>query len=114
VCGIEIRCDHLPPLFIFCVYLPANNDIEYYNSVLNDVQSLVTYYTQVGSVLIGGDLNGQFKQGALCETGNMKSKLLTDFIIRNNLLSLQSVYGRHNEYTFKTTQGVLDFFLLDG
>ena len=45
VCGIEIRCDNLQPLFIFCVYLPANNDVEYYNSVLNDVQSLVTYYT---------------------------------------------------------------------
>jgi len=68
----------------------------------------------MGSVLIGGDLNGQFKQGALRETGNMKSKLLSDFIIRNNLLSLQSVYGRHNEYTFKTTQGVLDYFLVDG
>jgi len=76
--------------------------------------SLVTYYTQVGSVLIGGDLNGQFKQGALRETGNMKSNLITDFIIRNNLFSLQSVYGRHNEYTFKTTQGVLDYFLVDG
>jgi len=100
VCGIRIRCDNLPHLFIFYVYLPANNGIEYYNSVLNDVQSLVTYYTQVGSVLIGGDLNGQFKQGALRENGNTKSKLLIYFIIRNNLLSLQSVYVRHNEYTF--------------
>jgi len=39
VCGINILCDNLPPLFIFCVYLPTNNDIEYNNSVLNDVQS---------------------------------------------------------------------------
>jgi len=68
----------------------------------------------VGCVLIGGELNGQFKQGALCETGHMKSKLFTDFLIRNNMLSLQSVYGRHNEYTFKTTQVVLDYFLVDG
>jgi len=30
------------------------------------------------------------------------------------MLSLQSVYGKHNEYSNKTTKGVLDYFLVKG
>jgi len=29
-------------------------------------------------------------------------------------MSLQSAYGRHNDYIFKTTKAVLDYCLVDG
>jgi len=77
-----------------------------YKKCVSSFISQVQLFDSRVRVLIGGDLNGQFKQGALCETGNMKSKLLTDFIIINNMLSLQSVYDKHNKYTNKNKRSV--------
>ena len=40
IIAIEVKCIDSLPLFMFCVYLPACNDLELYQSVLNDLESL--------------------------------------------------------------------------
>ena len=112
ITGIELSFSNQVPLYIFCVYLPTCNDITLYKSTLNDVESLIAYYRQVGNVIAGGDFKGQYMYDD--RPYNTKSKLLTRLIDDNNLCSVQYVFKRYTDYTFVPTTTSLDHVIVDG
>ena len=85
VLGIELNHNQIVSTFIFCVYLPADGNIQKYTEVLAELQTLVSYYVTQGNIIIAGDLNAQYiSQNS--NSSNKKSKHLTDFINSNSLV----------------------------
>ena len=39
ICGIEVHTNVCTSLFIFCVYSPADDNVDYYNSVLKGART---------------------------------------------------------------------------
>ena len=111
IIGIELSCSNQVPLYIFCVYFPACNDITLYKATLNDIESLIAYYSQVGNVIAAGDFNGQYKYDD--SPHNTKSTLLTKLIDDNNLCSAQYLFKRYDDYTFVPTKTSLDHVIVD-
>jgi exonuclease III len=54
---IELKHHSYGSLFIFGVYLPSDESIESYKHELNILDSLCTYNSNFGNVIIAGDLN---------------------------------------------------------
>lgn len=106
ISGIEIICENDVPLYIFCVYLPACQNVNLYKTVLCDLESIMTHYSQIGCVIAAGDYNGQYLHGS--KSGNVKSQLLTRLIDSNNLISLQYAMNKPDKYTYVTTETSID------
>jgi len=111
ISGIEIRVENCPPIFMFWIYMPAESDIENYTATLSDVQALLSFYTLKGTVILGGDFNGQLVYGNE-KPSNQKSKLLSKFASNNSLHSRHHVF-RSKAFTFTTTQTTIDHILVE-
>ena len=59
IIGIELRSGNQLPLYVFCVYMPADNDVILYNETLCDIQSVFSHYCKMGTVIFAGDFNAQ-------------------------------------------------------
>jgi len=94
---------------MFCIYMPADSDIENYTATLYHVQALLSFYTLKGTVILGGDFNGQLVYGNE-KPSNQKSKLLSKF--DNSLHSLHHVF-RSKAFTFTPTQTTVDHILVE-
>ena len=57
IVGVELRDSNGNMMYIFCVYLPADGDIENYSYEIGLLESLYTYYSIYGNVVIAGDMN---------------------------------------------------------
>ena len=111
IVGIEIRNNHHIPLYILCMYMPSESDVNWYNETLCDVQALFSHYCNVGTVLITGDLNAQLVTDSRLSQ-NPKSKLLSLFVNRNGLVPAHSLFGC-NAYTYVPTRSILDYVLVE-
>lgn len=112
IIGIEISYEQYLPTYIFCAYLPSDHDIEAYRDVISELQTLIAYYTRMGNVITAGDFNAQYSH-----SGNVqdtpKSKVLTQFVNDNSLVSVQKVQNYDNGYTFVPTKATLDYIFVE-
>ena len=86
IIGVQVHTIVARPLFVFCAYLPQENDVSAYRAVLQDKHDLYTYYKQYGNVLIGGDFNASCKQES--RTNANKSIELRNFLNEHCLIPL--------------------------
>lgn len=112
IIGIEIQYDQNLPTYIFCAYLPSDHDIETYREVISELQTLIAYYTKEGNVITAGDFNAQYSHNGNAQ-GNPKSKVLTQFVNDNNLVSAQQVVNYENGYTFVPTKATIDYIFVE-
>jgi len=59
IIGIDVRVGCSKPLYIFCLYMPSDSDVNSYNETLCDVQSIFSHYCKPGTVLFTADFNAQ-------------------------------------------------------
>ena len=113
VLGIELNPGEIVSTFIFCVYLPADGNIQKYTEVLTELQTLVSYYVTQGNIVIAGDLNAQYiSQNP--SPSNIKSKHLTDFINSNSPVPVNtSNLCSGPKYSFIPSRSMIDHFLID-
>ena len=109
IIGIEIRKNNHVPIFMFCIYMPSDSDMNFYNDVLCDVQALYAFYCKLGTVVLAGDFNAQLDTEPRC-IPNQKSKLLSAFVQRNSLISVQSIFNS-NAFTYVLAQSRIDHVL---
>ena len=57
IVGVEISLHCNTPVFVFGVYLPYDNDITNYKSVIDIMYSLYSYHSHYGTVIFAGDFN---------------------------------------------------------
>ena len=113
VLGIELNPGEIVSTFIFCVYLPADGNIQRYTEVLTELQTLVSYYVTQGNIVIAGDLNAQYISQSPTPS-NIKSKHLTDFINNNSLVPVNtSNLCSGPKYSFIPSRSMIDHFLID-
>ena len=105
-----LRC-HILTIYVFCVYMPADNDVILYNETLCDIQSVFSHYCKMGTVIFAGDFNAQLDTDSR-QTPNQKSKLLSSFIKRNRLSPLHQIFNS-NAYTYVTARSRIDHILLE-
>jgi len=115
IIGVELKLERTLPLFIICVYMPANNDKEAYRDILNELDALFSWYSRLGDVLIGGDFNGHiFTEGVPnSQHSTSKSAMLTEFVNRNNLAPMHTSIDRLSNYTFIPNKTTLDYILME-
>ena len=111
IIGIEIRYNKLSPLYVFCVYMPADNDVSCYNETLCDLQAIFSHYCKLGTVIFAGDFNAQLDTDTR-RPPNRKSLLLTSFIRNNGLSSLHHLFNS-NAYTYVTTRSCIDHVFIE-
>ena len=114
IIGIEIKTQHSTPIYIFCVYLPACNDINLYRETVTEINALYWCYSKLGDVIIAGDFNGRILPDPIRnQPVSVKSKILTEFIKTSNLISVQSVYGSPESYTFIPNKTTIDHIFVE-
>lgn len=112
ITALELKCPFNAPLYMFCVYLPASSSIDEYRIAISDLQSLITFYYTRGKVIIAGDMNAHVLSGPF--TTASKHGLLTNFMLRNNLISSYNISTFTGpSCTFKPTMSTLDYFFMD-
>ena len=113
VLGIELNHNQIVSTSIFCVYLPANGNIQKYTEVFAELQTLVSYYVTQGNIIIAGDLNAQYiSQNS--NSSNKKSKHITDCINSNSLVpvNISNLCSGPN-YSFIPSRSMIDHFPID-
>ena len=59
---VELKYRNVKPYYIFCVYMPACTDLNFYKEILSEVHALFCYYSKIGSVILG-DWNAVISSG---------------------------------------------------
>jgi len=115
IAGIEINLENTGRLFVFCIYMPSDNDIKDYKLTLEQIQDLIDIYTEMGHVVLAGDFNAQIYSNSSVTKGNKrKSNLLKLFMTENHLNSAtNSENMKGPQYTFIPNQTMLDHIFLD-
>ena len=115
IAGIEIRSPTMAPLYIFCVYLPADNNIRYFQEVLSELQAIVSFYCTEGNVICEGDFNAQYSPSLTQrENENYKSRYFTDFVCSNNCTPINKLDCRsRGTFTYTPAETMIDYFLAD-
>ena len=112
IIGVQVHTIVARPLFVFCAYLPPENDVSAYRAVLQDIHDLYTYYKQYGNVLIGGDFNASCKQEP--RTNANKSIELRNFLNEHCLIPLNiNDKCKGATYTYSPMQTSLDYIITD-
>ena len=65
--------------------MPSENDVNFYNDMLCDLQAVVSHNCKLGTICIAGDLIPQLFNDARCYP-NRKSEILSTFIQENGLI----------------------------
>ena len=113
VVGIELKYNSGSSLFIFGAYLPSDECIDNYKAELNALDTLYTYYSEYGKVIIAGDLNGSCINKDIGRTNKVKSNELLNFVQRHGLLYAGGkIKFKGPDYTFIMKQSMLDYVLL--
>lgn len=114
IIGIELKNQSNKSLFILGTYLPSDESIDNYKNELNILESVYTYYSNYGNVIISGDLNASLLSKDIGKTNQFKSKELLKFVQRNHLMYAG---GKINNigpcYTYITKQTMLDYVLVN-
>ena len=81
IVGVELKdkCNNSLPLFIFGVYLPANNDLVLYKRCIDVLYDLEAYYSNRGRVVFAGDMNARYNENPNGYIQKQKSDILTSF-----------------------------------
>ena len=99
-------------MFVFCEYLPPENDVSAYRVVLQEIHDLCTYYKQYGNVLIGDDFNASCKQES--RTNANKSIEFRNFLNEHCLIPLNiNDKCKGATYTYSPMQTSLDYIITD-
>ena len=53
ILGVEITSENKVPLYLFCIYMPADTDRSLYRESLRDVESLFEFYSKLGNIVLG-------------------------------------------------------------
>jgi hypothetical protein len=100
------------PLFIFCVYLPADNDIDNYRDYLESLDNLITYYKDFGYIIVAGDMNASIIDKY--HVNRRKSQMLMSFARDFNLEAANIKYNTETDiYAYIPCETTLDYFLVD-
>ena len=111
IIGIEIKSKHGLPTFIFCIYMPACNDISLYSDTLSDIKALISLYSTLGSIVLAGDFNAELNT-LLSPNFGRKSLLFTEFTNEFNLITVHNtLYGALPTYVH--TNSSIDHILIE-
>ena len=116
IVGVELkeRSSRSLPLFIFGVYLPANNDLVQYKICIDVLNDLETYYSNRGRVIISGDMNARYNEISNGYIQKQKSNILTSFINENQLTAVnKSNLCSGPKYTFEPCKSTLDYIIVN-
>ena len=111
IIGVELRgkTNNTVPLFIFGVYLPANNDSVQYKNCVDTLCDLEAYYSNKGRVIISGDMNAKFNETSNGYIQKQKSKILTSFINDSRLIAVNKTkFCSGPTYSFEPCKSTLD------
>ena len=67
------------------MYLPYDNDVDYYRACVDHLYDIMSLYSDRGVVLFAGDFNARAFETPYSFAQKVKSQTLTDFINNNNL-----------------------------
>ena len=91
--------------------MPADTDLSLYRESLRDVEALFDFYSKLGNVVLGGDFNAKISSHA--ENGYSKTAMLSNFIDRNTLTSLQQLYGMSAWFTYTPNKTSIDHIIVE-
>ena len=101
-------------VYICGVYLPYDNDVDYFKSYLDHIYDIMSLYSDKGVVVLAGDFNARAFETPYSFAQKFKSQTLTDFINHNNLILInRSSKNRSAPYTFLPTKTTLDYIMID-
>ena len=117
ISGIEVKAPYATPMYFFCVYMPSENNIDYYQNTLSDLQSLVSFYLKCGNILFAVDYNGQVQTDNTNRNVSgclFKTKLLTKFVKDNKLTTTNMMnLCTGPNYSFIPTKSMIDYIFVE-
>lgn len=112
VIGIKLHSTSTNDLFIFGVYLPADNNLDEFHSCIDVMQDLYDYYSPQGRVIFAGDCNAKCNEKCASYTTKIKSQRFTSFINTNNLIPVNKTNLNDGlKYTYEPMRTTLDYVL---
>ena len=112
IVGIKVVGLGPKPYFIFSVYMPSSNNIGEYREQITSLQEIYSYYSEVGHVIIGGDMNASLL-GEL-HSNKYKSTELVKLVQDNSMVAINNTsVCTGPSYTFIPTRTMIDYILTD-
>ena len=109
IVGVEITCQSETKIFAFSIYLPsANYPNEIYEDYINTLQAICESYSDVGLVILLGDMNGEVQMDLTTKI-SFRDKTLSKFVHSNNLTPLTlSTLRQGPNFTYITEEKMID------
>lgn len=108
----ELLLADMQPVYIIGVYLPYENDIEFYKSYVDHLYDVLDIMSEKGIVILAGDFNAQVHEAPNGKSQKIKCKLLSDFVDSNDLLLInKSEFNTGLNYTFSTRETTIDYIM---
>ncbi|MEW8547703.1 MAG: endonuclease/exonuclease/phosphatase family protein, partial [Candidatus Thiodiazotropha sp.] len=112
IVGIKVVGLGPKPYFIFSVYMPASNNINDYRDQIMSLQEIYSYYSDVGHVIFGGDMNASLLGEQ--QSNKYKSIELLKLINNNSLVAINNLSSCTGpSYTFLPTRTMIDYVFTD-
>ena len=114
---IEVKVRHLTPLYIISAYMPADNNLSYYDDTLSELQTCIEFYSRIGKIIVAGDLNAQISWpscNAPISGSIYKFRVLSEMVHNYHLVPLElTALCTGPRYSFIPTRSMIDHILVD-
>ena len=92
IIGIQIKYSQESYMYLFQVYLPSRNHVlDVYKNCVEELENILSMYSDKGIVIIMGDMNAQIFPRAFASRIDSRDKFFRDFIEYNNMVSVSSM-----------------------
>ena len=92
IIGIQIKYSQESYMYLFQVYLPSRNHVlDVYKNCVEELENILSMYTDKGIVIIMGDMNAQIFPRTFASRIDSRDKFFRDFIEYNNMVSVSSM-----------------------
>ncbi|MES9885046.1 MAG: endonuclease/exonuclease/phosphatase family protein, partial [Sedimenticola sp.] len=114
IAGIEISDSLNTKLFAFSVYMPpANYANEFYMQYINTLQAICDSYTEHGTIIFLGDMNGEVTYPMSTLPQSFRDRTFTEFMQQNTMTSLVYSHDRIGPpFSFITMEKMLDHVIM--
>ena len=100
------------PLFLFCVYMPADGPIDSYDQHIEQLTYIFNEYDMQGHVILCGDFNGSCVPNH--NTNYYKTEKLMSFVNNTHLIPINACSTcRGPDFSFIPKNTMLDYILVD-
>ena len=92
IIGLQLEISPSLNIYVFQVYLPcSNHPVARFYEYIDKLSNLLGLYVEKGLVLFMGDLNTKLLASQSVHPQNNRTRILTEFLSRNNMVSLNTL-----------------------